>query len=673
MSDTSSVSSTPTGMTGAGGGNMIRITGMNSGLDVDSIVKKMLAGDQTKIDQAKQQQQIIQWKQQAYQSIVSDVKSLQSTYFDITNPSNCLLLQSNFNSLTASSSNTSVASATATTTAAAGNYTLQVDKVATAANLPGTQSLNSQFQVTDITKWQGRSISLSVGGPAQNINLPAAGTVTDMVNSINNQISTNSTLSGKVTASYIKDASGKEYVELTPLTSTGVQITATTLLNNDIPAGSWNKNLTSASLNTPLTSLNAASSQNMTLTLNYNGSSIPVNLDNSPSGKNGAATIGDLVTAISTATNGQVIGKFDDMTGNFSLQTTSTGSTTSLSITGETDNGGAGNALLSALNLAVSAQPATGSDAQVEITPPGATTATTLTESSNNFTVNGISYNVTGTSAAAGGPTTISVASNTQKVHDMIKGFIDKYNSIVQEIQTKLTEKKDYNYPPLTDAQKSQMSATDITNWNNKAQQGVLANDDNLQNLLTNLRQAFTTPLTDANNNRLTSLNFGNYGTGAIGLDTSSDPTQGGVISIVDDQKFTNAIAQNPQQFMQLFTNVSNVTTTSTDPNSTYFKGSGIAQRINTILQNNVGFVGTTLNTAILTKYANLQDDYSISGGAGSGTLSDQIYTKQLLINTLTDQMNSDQTKYYNQFTQLETAMSQLSAQQSTISSMASG
>jgi flagellar hook-associated protein 2 len=118
---------------------------------------------------------------------------------------------------------------------------------------------------------------------------------------------------------------------------------------------------------------------------------------------------------------------------------------------------------------------------------------------------------------------------------------------------------------------------------------------------------------------------------------------------------------------MKLFTNVSNSTNQTTQ-----FNQSGIFQRISTVLQNNVGIVGTTLNNGTLTKFANVQDDYSTAGGSGSGTLPDQIYTKQLLINTLTAQMSSDQTKYYNQFTQLETAMNQINAQQSTISSMAS-
>ena len=87
MSDISSTTSTPSGMTGAGGGNMLRITGMASGLDVDAMVKKMMAAEQTKIDKAKQAQQTVQWKQDAYQDIINNIKDIQNTYFNSLNPS----------------------------------------------------------------------------------------------------------------------------------------------------------------------------------------------------------------------------------------------------------------------------------------------------------------------------------------------------------------------------------------------------------------------------------------------------------------------------------------------------------------------------------------------------------------------------------------------------------
>lgn len=654
---TSSTTSTPTGSTGAGGGNMLRITGLNTGLDIDAMVKKMLTADQTKIDKAKQQQQLIQWRQEAYQSIIKDVKDLQSSYFDVAKSANNLLSSGNYNNMTANSLDTTGAvSAKAAAGTAAGTYKIKVNDIAQAAVITSTNSVNSQYKIaTDVSNWKNGTISFAVtGGTTASLDLTGftgTGTSTTDVNNltsyINNQINIKG-LNGEVSASVVTDSTGNNYIKFTPASGTNVNMTTSGI--TDIGDGA--KTLISTSSSTKLTDLKSNLNTSIALQLNYNGKDVTVTLDNS----NGTATIDDLNTAIKNATGGAVIGKFDDMTGKFQLQTTTTGSTSSLSV-----ESGTSSDLLTALNMSVSASPAQGSDANVTITQPGSTTGTTLTESSNNFTVNGVSYSITGTTDS---DVSISVTQDTSKMHDLISNFIDKYNNVVGEIQDKLSEKKDYGYQPLTDSQKSSMSATDITNWETKAKQGILRNDDNLQNILDNLTSAFTSPVLDSSGKSVSTLYFGSHGSNAIGIDTSDDVTQGGKISITDDEKFTDAITNHADEIMKLFT----TTSTSTDK-ATNFNQSGIFQRLSQILTDNVGMIGTSYNSSILTKYANLQDDYSSTGSSGTGTLPDQIYEQQLIITNLTTRMSDDQTKYYNQFTQLETAMEQLNAQQSTISS----
>jgi flagellar hook-associated protein 2 len=650
-----STSSMPVGTTGAGGGNMLRITGLNTGLDVDAMVKKMLTADQTKIDQAKQQQQLIQWRQEAYQSIIKDVKDLQSAYFDVTNNANYLLSSGSYNNMTASSSDATAVSAKAAPTASAGTYKISVDQIAKSAAVSGN-FISSQVKVASAADWSGKTIAFNMNGTDQSITLDSVSSAQDLVSDINNQINQNSELNGKVSASYVKDADGNEYVKLTPVGTNAVKLESDGGISD--LSTLVGENLNSASSSTKLTDLNSSLTGTINLSLNYNGTSVTVTLDNS----SGSATLSDLSTAVKNATGGAVTGKFDDMTGKFTLQTASTGSTSSLKIANDSTTTAG---LLDALGMGtmtVDDLSAQGSDAVVNITQPGSSTSTTLTESSNNFTVNGVSYNITGTTTADS-PVNISVTQDTSKVHDLITNFIDKYNNLVGEIQDKLSEKKDYDYSPLTDSQKSSMSDTDITNWENKAKGGILSNDDNLEQLLNDLTSAFTTPVVDSSGKSVSTLYFGSIGSNSIGIDTSNDYSQGGKLSITDDQKFTDALTNHADDIMKLFT----TTSTSTD-SAEKFNQSGIFQRINDIVNSNVGIIGTTLNSGTLMKYANLQDDYSVSGGGGTGTLPDQIYQQQLLITTLTDRMNDDQTKYYNQFTQLETAMEQLNAQQSTLS-----
>ncbi|MBV4448511.1 flagellar filament capping protein FliD [Clostridium tyrobutyricum] len=558
-----STSSIPVGTTGAGGGNMLRITGLNTGLDVDAMVKKMLTADQTKIDNAKKQQQLIQWRQEAYQSIIKDVKDLQSAYFDVTNNANYLLSSGSYNNMTATSSDATIVSAKASSTATAGSYKVKVSKLASAATVEGTDKVQTKDN---------------------------------------------------------KDA-----------------LSSTKLSDLDINPGT-----------------------NITLILDYNDGSfetskpLTVNFNVSSS-----STIQDLADAVKNQTNGAATAKFNELTGKFSIQTAATGGNSTIKIDSTSSDS------LSKLRITSTDKGTVnnGSDAQVQIKEPGSSTySDAVTKSSNNFTVNGITYNLVDTTSDDDA-ISISVTQDTSKVHDLVSNFIDKYNNLVGEIQDKLKEKKDFDYSPLTDTQKSSMSDTDITNWETKAKEGILANDDNLEQLLSDLTSAFNSPVQDSSGKSVSSLYFGSIGSNAIGIDTSDDYSQGGKLSITDDQQFTDAITNHIDDIMKLFT-----TTSDSTDSTTKFNQSGIFQRINDIITNNVGMIGTTLNSGVLTKYANLQDDYTASGSGGTGTLPDQIYQQQLLITTLTDRMNDDQTKYYNQFTQLETAMEQLNAQQSTLS-----
>ncbi|WP_294182000.1 flagellar filament capping protein FliD [uncultured Clostridium sp.] len=563
-----STSSMPVGATGAGGGNMLRITGLNTGLDIDAMVKKMLTADQTKVDQAKQQQQLVQWRQEAYQSIIKDVKDLQSTYFDITKSASYLLSSGSYNNMVAVSDSPSDIYATTNSNAVAGNYKVLVKQLARSAAVAGS----------DIVK-----------------------------------------------------------------TSSGAN----------------------ASTSTKLTDIDSSLSGEITLQLKYNGNEKTITLNNS-----GNATVKDLIDKIKNDTNGAVTAKLDDLTGKFVIQTSDTGAQSTLEI----ESSGSSSKLLEKFNL-TSPDKIEGQNAIVGIKEPGSDSYVKTEQKSNSFTINGVNYNIYSTTPntdidtsdptklVGDNPIGISVNQDTSKMHDLITSFIDKYNNLVGEIQDKLSEKKDYDYSPLTDSQKSQMSDTDITNWENKAKEGILENDDNLQQLLDDLTSAFNTPVVDENGKSVSTVYFGSIGSNAIGIDTSNDYTQGGKLSITDEQQFTDALTNHADDVMKLFTTTSD----STNPTDK-FNQSGIFERIDDILNKNVGIIGSTFNEGILTKYANVQDDHTVTGGGGTGTLPDQIYQKQLLVNTLTGRMDDDQTKYYNQFTQLEVAMEQLNAQQSTLS-----
>ncbi|WP_406542613.1 flagellar filament capping protein FliD [Clostridium ljungdahlii] len=71
-----------------------------------------------------------------------------------------------------------------------------------------------------------------------------------------------------------------------------------------------------------------------------------------------------------------------------------------------------------------------------------------------------------------------------------------------------------------------------------------------------------------------------------------------------------------------------------------------------------------------MTSYANKQYDFTLTGTGGKNTLPDQLYEQQLKIKDIKSKMSTDQEKYYQQFSKLETAMDRLNSQQLQLSSM---
>ncbi|MDF2877512.1 MAG: fliD, partial [Clostridia bacterium] len=500
----------------------------------------MMTAEQTKIDKAKQDQQTVQWKQDAYQDIIKDIKDLQNTYFNSLDSSTNILSSSNYAGYDSTVEDTTAVSVTPGVNVETGNYSI---------------SFGEDGQLASSAKKLGSQL--------------AYGTVN------------------------------------------------TTTMSN------------------------LGMTSDTTFTLSYNGTDTDITIKTTD-------TINNVINKINSNTSGGVTAKYSELTRKFTLETSDTGSNKTISI--DKDITVLGLTQTNATGEGV------GKDAVVYITPPGAEEGTKVTKSSNNFTIDSLTYNLLSKT-----DTSFNVTQDTQKVYDKISEFLDKYNAIVDKIQTKLTEKKDYDYKPLTDSQKEDMSSSQITTWEEKAKTGILRNDENLQNILTSMRSAFTSAVSN------TGLSFGKYGSNSIGLDTSSDITEGGKITIVDEQKFKAAIAQHDDQILKLFTNVS----TDTDK-TTKFNDSGIFQRLSSIFVDNVGYTGTTLNSAILTKYANYQGDYSTYGSSGTNTLPDQLYRQTQLLKNLNTEFSDKQEKYYQQFSALETALTQMNSQQSMLSSLSS-
>ena len=109
-----------------------------------------------------------------------------------------------------------------------------------------------------------------------------------------------------------------------------------------------------------------------------------------------------------------------------------------------------------------------------------------ITRSSNNFTVNGISYTLHKVSTE---PQKIAIKPDVDGIYDSINSFVDRYNELIDKINGKLSEEYNRDYQPLTRQQKEAMSEKDIEKWEERAKTGLIRNDSILEKIVFSMRR----------------------------------------------------------------------------------------------------------------------------------------------------------------------------------------
>ena len=136
-----------------GSGNTLRMSGMNSGMDTESIVDALTAATKNKINTNERKVLKLKAQQEAYRSIISSFNNIKNKYFDILNQDTYLKSPSLFNSYKSDLSNdmgTTVKGVTCTssTYATPATYKVKVDQVATQAYYSSSGSTGSAVDLS---------------------------------------------------------------------------------------------------------------------------------------------------------------------------------------------------------------------------------------------------------------------------------------------------------------------------------------------------------------------------------------------------------------------------------------------------------------------------------------------------------------------------------------------
>ncbi|NHM29957.1 flagellar filament capping protein FliD [Neobacillus terrae] len=361
-------------------------------------------------------------------------------------------------------------------------------------------------------------------------------------------------------------------------------------------------------------------------------------------------TFQDIANQITSKVSG-LKASFDSTTSRFVLTATSMGDQGNFTISNVSGNvaevivnGGTVNAATSTFSASFK-----GTDANVDITAPGSTSAIKVTQSTNNISALGL--NLTLLKPTGNNSIDINVKTDTDTVYNNIKGFVDAYNTLIDSINTKLNEKRYRDYPPLTDEQRSSMTDKQIDLWEEKAKSGLLNHDPTLNDIVNRLRSSIVSPVQSITGSMRTLSSVG-IGTEFLKSDgtLAKDYDNSGKLQI-DETKLRDAIANHPDDVMNLFT--------KDDPSANYTANPLIKARTD------YEGIGTRLYDIANESISKLNDRAGIPNllTVDTSALGQQIKDLTDQLSRWDDRLSLLQDRYNKEFTAMETAINKFNAQ----------
>ncbi len=625
----------------------MRLTGLGgSGLDTDAIVKQLMFAERMPLSRLYQKKQLAEWRQEAYRDITNKLRELKDTYFNVSKSSSNLMSATSLKKYTGVSSNSSYVTVSGNAESIAGSHTVSVINLATAGKAVSTSGVTNALKGDEVSDFDlsGKKIRITLDGVTKEITLDnynsTGSEIIDKVGTGLQDLIDNAFGEGKVVVGYNEGTK-----QLSFNTSNGSnRITIESGSDNDgLTALGFSSGATNRlDLSKSLESLSSSFANE--LTFNAEGK-LKFTINSKEFTFDKSVSLSSMMNTINTDASAKVHIKYDETTDNFVMTARQLGAGNNI-IIDEVQGGnffGAGGA--SGINVDTSTM-SQGEDAKATID------GQLVIRSSNTFTLNGATYTlVKAHSDPLTESETVSLSINTDEIYDNIKGFVDKYNEIMADINAKLTEKYDRDFQPLTEEQKEEMSEDEIKKWETTAKTGLLKGDSILQDIVYGMRRALSDTVAGM------SVNLS-----AIGITTGDYSDKGKLI--IDEDKLKAAIQNDPESVSDLFTKKSDISYSeakTSELRSKRYANQGLANRISDILDDNIRTVGGK---------GRLLEKAGMKGDATEFTslIYEQIDKYDEDIEALIDKLKDKEDRYYAKFTALEKYISQMSVQSSWIS-----
>lgn len=266
------------------------------------------------------------------------------------------------------------------------------------------------------------------------------------------------------------------------------------------------------------------------------------------------------------------------------------------------------------------------------------------TGSSNSYSINGLNITaqvVTDTDGKASDANAISIttSTDTQGIYDKIKDFLSQYNSLINEITSLYNADSAKGYEPLTDDEKDAMSDTEVEKWEQKIKDSLLRRDDNLESLMSAMTSAMSGAV-EVNGKKMYLSNFGIKTLGYL----NAPKNQQNAYHIDGDEDDANS-SGNADKLMTAITS---------DPDTVIDFMQGLASNL-------YNSVHKKMQTSSLSSIYTVYNDKEMAS-----EYSD--YTD--LIKKWEEKLQDKEDYYYKKFSSMETALSKLNSQTSSLSGL---
>lgn len=621
----------------------IRLSGMVSGMDTESLVTALVSGYQLKKDNLVKAQTKLSWKQEKWKTMNTSIYSFYSGKLSAARFSKAYSLKKS------TVSNSSVATVTASSSAVAGDQTLKVKELASSGYLTGGEVTNKSDSASKITgssklsaitgKTSGQgSVTLSVDGKSTNIELTDDMTVNQFIvklkdagvqasfDEANQRFFISSKTSGKdgdfslvandttgreslyelglytddktSTAEYTKwagyynAADGTYTSALDDIINSAYEsnkISFDTVAQEKLAAYS-KASATVDSFNTKYMSDTGVTAEDnakaqlaaliskgkggddnsdfdeskLTDKEKENYKTLKSDIDNYSTAKQSMEDLKDYVNieVKDGKTTVSALKETDSAAGvaNIAAETADRNAKIKADLTTQYQNKAKSSYdMINATHeFSKGASRKVGQDSEIELN------GATFTSNSNNYSINGITIQVTA-KTKDDEQVTITTDTDVDAIYKSIKDMFTEYNKLIKSMDEAYNADSSKGYEPLTDDEKSAMTDDEVEKWETKIKDSLLRKDDTLSSIINTMKNDMASSITiNGKSYALSSFGIATQGYFASGenekgvyhIDGDSDDS----VTSGNDDKLRAAIAGDPETvvsfFSQLFSNV---------------------------------------------------------------------------------------------------------------------